>query len=418
MEGEVIKSFLVGLGFGVDEKSLEQFNKSILSASLRITALYATVSAAAIGIFKGISGISEGFEQMGYELRLISPAVNKWLVLRQAMLEAYSKAGVNLTKVVQQSILFNLSLTKTKFALEAVFKSVAARFFPLLTKQMDIFRKNIYANMPKIQKTLESFVKIVFKTFQILVELGSRLWSILTRVWDFFERLDKATDGWSTKILLAIAAWKLLNLAFLATPLGMILTGLLAILALFDDFETWKEGGKSLFDWSAFVPVIDAVGASLKTVWNIIGDVASTIDYLVVAIFKLFTLDFSDWATNWNKAGNSIIALFQDLIQHFMDMFNVAKAVIGWLPAAGAGIANLFGGKGAGAGAASSGAVAGVNNPSPLLPNQNSSQQNVNQQTTINVNGAADANSVGKSVAGNQDRVNFDMVRNMKGALQ
>ncbi len=32
--------------------------------------------------------------------------------------------------------------------------------------------------------------------------------------------------------------------------------------------------------------------------------------------------------------------------------------------------------------------------------------------------GSSDANAVGKAVAGEQSRVNFDMVRNMKGATR
>lgn len=59
MEGEVIKSFLVGLGFGVDDASLSKFNKAIASATLKVTALYTAVNAAASGIVFGISKISE-----------------------------------------------------------------------------------------------------------------------------------------------------------------------------------------------------------------------------------------------------------------------------------------------------------------------------------------------------------------------
>ena len=57
--------------------------------------------------------------------------------------------------------------------------------------------------------------------------------------------------------------------------------------------------------------------------------------------------------------------------------------------------------------------------PQSLLPPGASSQANVHQQTSyITVNGAADANQVGKVVLGGQDRINFDMTRNLKGAMQ
>lgn len=408
MGGEVIKSFLVGLGFDVDESSLSKFNKSIQSAALRVTTLYASIQTAAAGIFYAISGISKGFEDMGYELRLVQPAMNRWLVLRQAMLEAYSKAGVNLTKVVQQSILFNYSLAKTKFALEAAYKGVAAKFFPILTKQMDIFRLKIYANMPKIQSALQKFVEFIFKAFEITVQFGERLWSILTRVWDFFVKLDKATNGWSTAILGFIAAWKLLNLAFIATPFGALLAGLAALLVLYDDFETFKEGGKSLFNWAPFIPVINAISDTIKSLTEYLGDLF-TIVFDIVGLFKdLFTLNFSSFGEDLKNTFSDIGKTVNDLVSSWLSFLNVGGSLLAFGSSVYGWTKDHLGG--------------GTVNPSlatqPLLPNQSGVNQNVNQQTNINVNGAADASSVGKTVVGSQNRVNSDMTRNMKQAVQ
>lgn len=415
MGTEVIKSFLVGLGFGVDDKTLAQFNKAIASAAIKVTALYGSIKLAAAGIFYGISKISQSFENMGYELRLIQPAMNKWLVLRQAMLTAYAKAGVNLSQVVRQSILFNYSLAKTKFALEAVYKSVAARFFPMLTKQMDIFRAKIFANMPKIQNALEKFVIFIFKAFEATVHLGNRLWSILTRVWDFFVRLDKATGGWSTTIAGVLAAWKLLNLEFLATPLGMLIASFAALLVLWDDFMTFREGGQSFINWgSDFTKTIVGLGvavAGMAAVWG----TAKTAMMLYAGAAKIATaVQWAlDAAMDANPVGLVVIAI---------------TALIGLITALDAKW-QLFGGHVTGFFGGLGGKImdffAGSANPGnpqagagPLLPAGAAGTQNVHQQTQITVNGAADAHSVGKAVAGQQDRVNFDMTRNLKGSIQ
>src|ERR1019366_5580168 len=106
-DANVIKSFLVGLGFGVDDASLAKFNKAIASASLKVAALYGSTQVAASGIVLGISKISEGFEQMGYEYRIIAPAINKALTLRRELLKAYSAAGINIVKVIQSSVRLN-----------------------------------------------------------------------------------------------------------------------------------------------------------------------------------------------------------------------------------------------------------------------------------------------------------------------
>lgn len=41
-----------------------------------------------------------------------------------------------------------------------------------------------------------------------------------------------------------------LNLAFLASPIGIVLALASAIALLWDDYQTWKNGGESLIDWS------------------------------------------------------------------------------------------------------------------------------------------------------------------------
>lgn len=395
--GEIIKSFLVGLGFAVDDSSLAKFNKAISTATLRVAALYGAIKVSTAAIVYGIAKVSEGFEQLGYEYRIIAPAINKALVMRRELLKAYAAAGINITKVIQASVKLNMSLFKTKVAFEAIYRSVASRFFGLITKQSDLLRAKLYANMPKIQNAIERFVKFIFKAFEATVQLGSRLWSILGRVYDFFVMLDKATNGWSTKILAFAAAWQFLNLSFLATPLGMILTGLLALLALFDDFKTWQEGGKSLFDWSSFLPVIDDMTGAFKSLWEVL----KAIGFVVVAIGDAIYQAFHG---NGKAAVDALSAAASGLASVFTNLWGTLKGIGGTL----------------GSFAGWAGAHLGVGTtPLGVGGNQNQlSNQHVQQQTQINVNSAADANAVGKAVAGEQNRVNFDMVRNLKGATR
>lgn len=57
---------------------------------------------------------------------------------------------------------------------------------------------------------------------------------------------------------------KLLNLAFLASPIGIVLALAAAIGLLWDDYQTWKEGGKSLIDWSKWTEEIDWAVEKIK----------------------------------------------------------------------------------------------------------------------------------------------------------
>lgn len=422
MTGDVIKSFLVGLGFDVSDSDLKKFNKAIESASLRVTALYASITAAAVGIFYGISKISEGFEQMGYEFRLISPAITKVMQLRQHLLATYRTAGVDIQKVVQESVLFNFSLAKTKQVLDVLYKSVGARFIPLLTKQMDIFRLKILQNMPKIQNVMEKFVKILFKAFEAAAILGGRAWSILERLWDFFAKLDQATDGWSTKIIGAIALWKLLNLSFLATPLGMILTGLLSLLALWDDFKTFQEGGESFLNWGKIIPVIQNIVQALQPFWDILKNIFTFIGYISQAIGQLFSGDLKGLLSSLDSAGQVILDLLENVL-------GILKTVLdGFAGLAGGAIngvinkvSDFFGSVGKGGASQNNSAqptaLGQAMNPQPLV-GAGGANQSVNQETNITVQGSADAGATGQAVAGQQSRVNFDMTRNLRGAAR
>jgi hypothetical protein len=414
MNGEAIKSFLVGLGFGVDDSSLQKFNKAISAASLKVLALYSSIKIMSAAVVYSISKISEGFEQMGYEYRIIAPAINKALVLRRELLKAYSAAGINIRKVVENSVKLNMSLTKTKFALEAIYKSVGSRFFTIITKQSDIFRDKLYKNMPKILNAMEKMIKFIFKALEATVTLGARLWSILTRVYDFFVKLDKATDGWSTIILGVVAAWKLLNLSFLATPLGMLLTGFLALLALWDDFMTFKEGGQSLINWGdsttkVVVGITSAITALVAAVYLVRGAITA-----VTAVQWLWNVAMTANPIGLIIAGVTALIGLLGVLAYKMGLL---KGVGDWLSNAGEKVMNFVGGENVAQNVQNNPATKKLANPVGNTSNS-LTNQNVQQQTSINIMGGADALATANAVAGQQGRVNGDMVRNMKGSVR
>lgn len=61
-----------------------------------------------------------------------------------------------------------------------------------------------------------------------------------------------------------IGLLKLFRLAFLASPIGIILALASALYLLYDDYKTWRDGGKSLFDWSKWTNGIDTIINKIK----------------------------------------------------------------------------------------------------------------------------------------------------------
>lgn len=404
----IIESFLVSLGFDVDASSLAVFNKAIESAALRVTALYGAVNAFTGSMVFAFSKISEGFEEMGYQYHILAPAINKAIVLRNELFKAYSAAGINIRKVILDSVHLNMSLAKTRFALEAIYKSVGSKFFGQLQKQSDMFRKRLYENMPYIINALEKLVKAVFEAFEWVTILGGRIWSILSHVYQFFKDLDEATGGWSTKIMLVIAAWKLLNLEFLATPLGALIAGLGALLLLFDDFKTYQEGGESLINWGPLIPLVDEAVAAFTSLWNVVKQIFIVLDSLGDVIQNLFT---GTWRSSWDAVLgffsklNVLVNQTFDAMNRFVNLpFDIIGKLIR-LHAAGVPLINT------------TTVPVGAQQPLGAGPGNSNTNVHANMQTQINIAGSPNADATARSTAAQQGGVNRDMVRNLKGAI-
>ena len=73
-----------------------------------------------------------------------------------------------------------------------------------------------------------------------------------------------------------INLFKLLRLSILASPIGWVLALGAALLLLYDDYKTWKEGGKSLLNYKAWTKEIDWVIEKIKDLIEWIKNLAAT----------------------------------------------------------------------------------------------------------------------------------------------
>ncbi|MEN8381370.1 cell wall hydrolase [Acinetobacter radioresistens] len=94
-----------------------------------------------------------------------------------------------------------------------------------------------------------------------------------------------------------IGLLRLLNLTILASPLGIIVAFAAALGLLWDDYQTWKNGGKSAIDWSNWTEGIESAFTILKEVYDqIIGfkdkviEAFSSLDPAVQNTLKSFGL--------------------------------------------------------------------------------------------------------------------------------
>ena len=315
----------------------------------------------------------------------------------------YKNAGIDANKAAEQSGEFNDSMDRLAMTFDAIKSAVGLKFMGQVKNGVDTLRKFLVETMPKIINAVSPIINLVLRIAEAFIKIVGRIGSAVGTILGFLGKLNDATDGWAGYILAAAAAWKFLNLSFLATPLGMILSLVAAIALLIDDFMTWKEGGDSLIDWSAWEPAITAAMSALSALGAMFQSTFGVAIGIIQALIQLLTGDFSG---AWTTVG--------EIVTNVMGIFTSAWEVIKGI---GSTIGNVIGGMGKmlGIGGGSAPALTPTPQAAAAVTGGN---QSVNQQTQIVVQGGTNPDATARAVAGQQGRVNADMARNMKGAAR
>ncbi|WP_421595716.1 transglycosylase SLT domain-containing protein [Rahnella sp. PD4] len=141
-----------------------------------------------------------------------------------------------------------------------------------LAGSIDNLRKQILDNFPKIEDAITRGVKGLLWLADTIGRVAYRLIQAAGDIWEWWNKLDKGTQQLIEIFGALVFAWKLLNSAFLTSPIGIITALAGGILLLYDDYKTWKEGGKSLIDWAKWEPDIEKAIAAIKTIISWLGE--------------------------------------------------------------------------------------------------------------------------------------------------
>lgn len=135
-----------------------------------------------------------------------------------------------------------------------------------------------------------------------------------------------------TLIPLAIAAGKAFILMFapLLTGAGLIVLLVIALRALYDDYQTWKRGGKSLIDWDEWEPGINSAVKGIT-------DLGKEIKKLALELTNLLGIDLKTWSIEWElKNAKKHFSELGEMISLIIDLLNAVNEGR-WSDAAGIG---------------------------------------------------------------------------------
>lgn len=383
---------------------------------------------------KNIRGMSRGkqesfLSQLGIDRSLVPMLTQDVSGLSEAYHKMYSAAGVDAQTAAKASRDYVNEIGSIKSVLGMMAKSVSMAFIGKMSGDLVRFRKALIDNFTKISGIIQVVVKVVMRVAGAFGAIVMRIVGWVGGLMDWFKTLDQGAQRVIFAVGGLLVAWRLLNLGLLATPLGMIITGLIAIVALIDDFQTYMEGGKSLIDWGPWaddiMAVVDALGPlmdALGQVWDMVkgplmesfrqwgsfiadmfGGVLQAVSSFVKIVALLLQGDF----------GGALQAVF-DLLQGLLDLVGtVVKHVGGMISGAWEGLKGLLGG--GDDAPAPAGPVLG---PQAAAAGSQAGAGNVTANTVIHVDGARNPEAVARAVGSEQRRVNADLVRNTRGAAR
>ncbi len=237
----------------------------------------ANTYAQALGIDeKTLMAMREGMDQFGDEYR--------------AML---AKAGMDSQAAAKSSHEFMNEVRSLGAAFVILGQKVATTLTTKLTGDLHRFRDGVVDNFGRIAGIIEKVAGGIFMVADVISTLALRGMQAIGAVVDWFNGLDGTVKTIIETVAALGVAWKLLSTGFLATPIGRIVAVGAAILALYDDYKVWKEGGKSLIDWSQWEPGIQLAMKGIKTLRDYLADILYVALAGGDAIVKLFKGDFS-----------------------------------------------------------------------------------------------------------------------------
>lgn len=125
-----------------------------------------------------------------------------------------------------------------------------------LAGSIDTLRRQIMENFPKIEGAITAGVKGVLWFGEIIGRVVYRLIQLTGDIINWWKSLSTETRQVIEVFGALMIAWRLLNGAFAMSPIGRVIMLGAALIGLYDDYRTWKEGGQSLIDWGKWEPGI------------------------------------------------------------------------------------------------------------------------------------------------------------------
>lgn len=160
--------------------------------------------------------------------------------------------GVSYQEMADMSGDFNDAVDRMGHNIDNVWTRFVSQILPPVTNSLN----SLTAWFLRNGDTFAGIIDPAAKAFGFVVD---QIAFVITQILDFNAALGNAP----VYILAIVSAFKLLNAVFNASPLGKLLMLITAVTTAFsylwEDFQVWREGGDSLFDWTNAAGILNWV---------------------------------------------------------------------------------------------------------------------------------------------------------------
>jgi hypothetical protein len=231
-------------------------------------------------------------DRLGIDQNTLFAMINGLGSLTTAYKQMYAAAGLDSTGGSSQARGMMVQLRTLGAAFEILGIKVEASLSGAIGGDIEQFRQLLVANFGNIATVIDVVAKAFIILSTLLLGVFQEAFVVLEQLYKAFRQLSPQTQQWIEILLGLITVWRLLNTAFLSSPIGRILALGSALLLLYQDYETWKAGGKSLIDWSKWEPDIERFEDFLRRAWNLINNLVQAIGGWQV-VFGIFLTYFA-----------------------------------------------------------------------------------------------------------------------------
>ncbi len=218
----------------------------------------------------------------------------------RSMLKA---AGLDSQQAAADAHGFMVQIRELGAAVSILGQKIAAELTKRAGGDIARFRETLVANFGRIADVITGVVHVVLTMADGLMTLAAKAWQSASDLAGWFRGLD----GWSK---LAAGSIGVL-IALIAAPTASLVA---ALALLWEDYSTWKEGGKSLIDWAAWEP-------GIKQAMAAIGELAKAVRDLGTAIVHDMGEAYHWLADHQPNFGS-------DSLREFIDLIRLATALL------------------------------------------------------------------------------------------